>query len=115
MDITELLPHELEHVLEQVEGIDLPALAKRRASGVQEVGRGVYETERARGAGLMALREVYGEFDPVSAAVRGLKRVWRALTPDAASAVEVVRKGAPTRSATGTDVAAPPPAARALR
>jgi hypothetical protein len=112
VDITELLPHELEHVLEQVEGVDLPALAKRRASGVQQVGRGVYETERARGAGLMALREVHGELDPaMSAAVRGLKRVWKALTPDGASAIEAVRKGAPTRSATGTNGAAPPPAA----
>jgi len=112
VDITELLSHELEHVLEQVEGVDLPALAKRRASGVRQVGHGVYETERARGAGVMALQEVYGELDPaVSAAVRGLKRAWKALMPNAASAVEAVRKGtAPTRPAAGPDGAAPPPA-----
>ena len=112
VDITELLPHELEHVLEQVEGIDLSALAKKHALGVEQVGRGVYETQRARRAGLMALQEVYGELDSaVSAAVRGLKRAWKALTPDAARAVEAVRKGAPTPSATGTDGAAPPAAA----
>jgi hypothetical protein len=111
VDITELLPHELEHVLEQVEGVDLPTLANRRTSGVHQVDRGVYETERARGAGLMALQEVYGRLDPsMSAVVRGLKRAWKALTPDAASAVEAVRKGAPARSPTGTDGAAPPPA-----
>jgi hypothetical protein len=116
VDITELLPHELEHVLEQVEGVDLPTLATRRASGVHQVERGVYETERARGAGLMAVQEVYGRLDPsMSAALRGLKRVWRALTPNAAGAVETVRKGAPTPSATGTDGAAPPPSARELR
>ena len=35
-------------MLEQIEGLDLPALAKRGESGVYEIGRGVYETERAR-------------------------------------------------------------------
>ena len=98
VDITELLPHELEHILEQIEGVNLPALAKTRATGVTEVARGVYETDRARTAGLMALQEVYGALDPaMSAAVRGFKRAWQALTPDAAaSPVETARNGAPT-------------------
>jgi hypothetical protein len=103
VDITELLSHELEHVLEQVEGVDLPALAKRRASGVWQVGHGVYETERARGAGLMALQEVYGEVDPaVSAAGRVLKRAWKALMPNA-SAAGAVRKGAAVTPTAGAD------------
>ena len=82
VDITELLAHELEHVLEQVEGLNLPALAKDGSSGVQALARGVYETDRARNAGLAALREVYGETDrAVSTAVRGLQRAFKALIP----------------------------------
>ena len=83
VDITELLAHELEHVLEQVEGLDLPALAKDGSSGVQELRRGVYETDRARNAGLAAMREVYGETDRAfSTAVRGVQRAFKALIPD---------------------------------
>ena len=83
VDITELLPHELEHVLEQIEGLDLPALAKDGESGVEEVGRGVYETARARNAGFEALREVYGETDRAfAAALRGVQRALRSLFPE---------------------------------
>ena len=83
VDLTELLPHELEHVLEQVEGLDLPALAKDGSSGVQELSRGVYETDRARNAGFDAMREVYGETDQAfSAAMRGVKRAFKALLRD---------------------------------
>jgi hypothetical protein len=82
VDLTELLPHELEHVIEQIEGIDLPALARRRGEGVVELRRGVFETERARTAGRRVLDEVYAGTDPgVGAALGGLGRVWRALTP----------------------------------
>lgn len=82
-DIAELLPHELEHVLEQIEGLDLPALAKRGESGVYEIGRGVYETERARKAGVGALREVYGDTDPaLSSALRRVQQAFKALVPD---------------------------------
>jgi hypothetical protein len=89
VDITELLPHELEHVLEQIEGLDLPALAQDGDSGVQQVGRGVYETARARSAGFEALREVYGETDRAfSAALRGLQRAFKALLPDGSVAAE---------------------------
>lgn len=89
VDITELLPHELEHVLEQIEGLDLPALARRSESGVHEIDRGVYETERARNAGLGALREVYGDTDPAfSAALRRVQRAFKALLPDGKVAAE---------------------------
>jgi hypothetical protein len=40
VDITGLLPHQLEHGLEQIEGLDLPTLAKGGSSGVQELPRG---------------------------------------------------------------------------
>jgi hypothetical protein len=100
-DITELLPHELEHVLEQIEGLDLPALSRQRASGVHEVGRGTYETDRARHAGLSALREVYGATDPaLSSALRQVQRAFKALLP--------AEKAAET-------TAAPPPAPAAPR
>jgi len=82
VDITELLPHELEHVLEQIDGLDLPVLARQDQSGVYEISRGVYETERARNAGFGALREVYGDTDPaLSAALRKVQRAFKALLP----------------------------------
>ena len=78
-DLTELLPHAFEHVSEQLEGLDLRALARRHEQGVVEVRQGVFETARARAAGLQVYREVYGETGPaVEAAFRGLRRVWRA-------------------------------------
>lgn len=84
-DMTELLPHELEHVIEQLEGMDLPGLAQRGEQGVVEIRRGVYETARARAAGLQVMREVYARVDPaVGAAVPGLKRFFRAIGPRAA-------------------------------
>jgi len=77
-EISELLPHELEHVIEQLEGLDLRALASRGDDGVAEIRPGVYETARARAVGLQVLREVYGEVDPaLGAAVGGLKRLFR--------------------------------------
>ena len=89
VDITELLAHELEHVLEQVEGLDLPALAKNGSPGVQELGRGVYETDRARNAGFAAMREVYGETDRAfSTAVRGVQRAFKVLIPDGRAAAD---------------------------
>ena len=78
-DVTELLPHELEHVIEQLEGVDLPGLAQRGEQGVVEVRRGIYETARAQAAGLQVVREVFAEVDPaVSAAFSGVKRLFRA-------------------------------------
>jgi hypothetical protein len=49
-DMIELVAHEIEHVCEQIEGVDLRALAGRRDSGVYDVD-GHYETERAIAAG----------------------------------------------------------------
>ena len=52
----EHLAHELEHVLEQIDGVDLPRLASRRVAGVIDEG-GSYETVRAMAVGRAAARE----------------------------------------------------------
>jgi hypothetical protein len=56
VDFVELLAHELEHVLEQIEGIDLAELGRR--GGAWRIATGVYETARAQQAGVTAAREV---------------------------------------------------------
>lgn len=80
-DLAELLPHEIEHVLEQIEGIDLAARVRAGHAGVLRTPEGAYETARARAAGLAAAVEVYGETDMAwGAAVRGVCRLWRAIS-----------------------------------
>jgi hypothetical protein len=56
-DMIELVAHELEHVCEQIEGVDLRLLAGRRDSGVYDVG-GHYETQRAITVGRRVAHEV---------------------------------------------------------
>jgi hypothetical protein len=46
-DFTELLAHELEHVIEQLDGIDLKAKAAVAESGVRNSVGGTFETSRA--------------------------------------------------------------------
>jgi hypothetical protein len=53
----EEIAHELEHVLEAVDGTDLPRLARQRVDGVMNLG-GQYETARARFVGRLVAREV---------------------------------------------------------
>jgi hypothetical protein len=55
-DLVEIIAHELEHVCEQVEGVDLRALARRRGVGVYDLN-GHFETARAIRAGQEASRE----------------------------------------------------------
>ena len=55
----ELVGHEFEHVLEQVEGLNLRALARVKHSGVYEVEHELYETERAQLAGRLVSGEVH--------------------------------------------------------
>jgi hypothetical protein len=52
----EHIAHELEHVLEYLDGTDLPRLARQRVDGVME-GAGQYETARARAVGITVARE----------------------------------------------------------
>jgi hypothetical protein len=59
-DVEELIAHELEHVIEQLDGIDLHARAKRPRTGVSVVSSGaeVFETVRAHRAGLKVVSEL---------------------------------------------------------
>jgi hypothetical protein len=56
-DLVELLAHELEHVREQIEGVNLSLLAMLEGSGVTRVGREHFETRRASDVGRRVLRE----------------------------------------------------------
>jgi len=58
-DMVELVAHEIEHVCEQIEGVDLRALSLRHDSGVYDMG-GHYETQRAIAAGHRVSRELRG-------------------------------------------------------
>jgi hypothetical protein len=58
-DYAELIAHELEHVIEIVEGVDLAARAMERGSGVSRSLDGAFETDRARRTGRQAGAEVY--------------------------------------------------------
>ena len=49
--LIELVAHEFEHVLEQIEGLDLRRLARIKGSGVHELQGRVFETDRAQLAG----------------------------------------------------------------
>jgi hypothetical protein len=57
-DVT-LLAHEFEHIIEQLDGVDLAAMASQPDTGVYfHAVSGQYETERAAAAGRRAAREV---------------------------------------------------------
>ena len=53
---TEHIAHELEHVLEQVDGTDLARLARQGLDGVMHLG-GSFETARARAVGWIVAQE----------------------------------------------------------
>jgi hypothetical protein len=53
----EVIAHELEHVLERIDGVQLPLDALRRGSGTTVAG-GAYETRRATDAGRQVAKEV---------------------------------------------------------
>ena len=58
-DAVTLLAHEFEHILEQLDGVDLAAMAARSGTGVRRLPRSPgFETERAIATG----RQVAGEF-----------------------------------------------------
>jgi hypothetical protein len=53
----ELIAHELEHVLEQLDGVDLRQLARQHVDGVMQLGHD-FETARAWSVGQTVAREV---------------------------------------------------------
>jgi hypothetical protein len=59
-DPVELIAHEFEHLLEQLDGVDLASMAARPATGVHAIfPSGHFETDRAVAAGRTVAREVY--------------------------------------------------------
>jgi hypothetical protein len=56
--LIELIAHELEHVIEQLDGVDLPARAAGEATGVYEHADNRFETRRAALIGRKVAREV---------------------------------------------------------
>lgn len=57
-DYTELVAHEFEHVLEQIDGVDLAALVRSGSTSVRQRADGAFETARAQRAGLAVAAEV---------------------------------------------------------
>jgi hypothetical protein len=62
LEPVEIVAHEFEHLVEQIQGTNLRSLARVRGSGVIEVRRGEFETVRAIEAGRRVLAE-YGGTD----------------------------------------------------
>jgi hypothetical protein len=75
LDLTELLGHEFEHLIEQLDGVDLKALAKEGEA--RRLPDGAFETDRAIAAGHQVAGEVVNNApDRVRSAGAS---VWRAL------------------------------------
>jgi hypothetical protein len=68
-DRVELIAHEIEHVIEQLDGVDLVSLAKMPGTGVHDLDANAqsFETTRASRVG----RQVAGEVDPQTPAWKG--------------------------------------------
>ena len=60
-DFTELLAHELEHIIEQLDGIDLAAKSSMARSGVRQCADGTFETSRAVRVGTLVALEARRE------------------------------------------------------
>ena len=56
----ELIAHEFEHIIEQLDGVDLAAHAAQRHTGVTAIGHrhDIFETMRAKRAGLKVVSEL---------------------------------------------------------
>jgi hypothetical protein len=59
MDREEIIAHEFEHITEQLDGVDLPSLARHGAAGVRLAGNvDRFETERAVAMGRQVSQEI---------------------------------------------------------
>lgn len=68
-DVVEVVAHELAHVCEAIEGVDLRALADRPGSGVRHVTARHYETRYAVETGLRVARETRDETETEAASM----------------------------------------------
>jgi hypothetical protein len=59
--IVELAAHEFEHVLEQIDGLNLRRLARISGTGVREIDRELFETDRAQRVGRAVATEAMRE------------------------------------------------------
>jgi hypothetical protein len=57
-EITELIPHELEHIVEHIDGIDVRREASRPGTNAYDIGNGRIETLRATRVGRQARQEL---------------------------------------------------------
>jgi hypothetical protein len=57
-NLDELIPHEFEHVVEHIEGVDLKRAMTTHGTGAYDAGRGRIETVRATRAGRQARDEL---------------------------------------------------------
>lgn len=57
-DREEVLAHEFEHIIEQLDGVDLASLAKSATASVRRTDADRFETERAIAAGRQVVREI---------------------------------------------------------
>ena len=57
-EVDELIPHELEHIVEHIDGVNVKRDATRHGTGTYEVGRGHIETTRAMRVGRQARQEL---------------------------------------------------------
>jgi hypothetical protein len=69
-DLDELIPHELEHVVEHIEGVDVRRDVFRHGGGAYDAGRGRIETVRAMRAGRQARAELAPETRTVALLTR---------------------------------------------
>ena len=59
VDLEERIAHEFEHIIEQLDGVDLRSLARRETAGVHAVhDDGHFETERAIAVGRQVVQEI---------------------------------------------------------
>lgn len=79
-DFPELIGHELEHVIEHLDGVDLRAVARR--GDARRLDDGAYETRRAIAAGQKVSGEVLdGAPDGMLRAARSIWRAVRSIAP----------------------------------
>jgi hypothetical protein len=69
-ELPELIPHELEHIVEHIDGVDVTRNVRKYGAGAFDAGRGLIETVRAIHAG----RQARDELDAGTRAVALLTR-----------------------------------------